>query len=136
MPDRRTKLVVGLAALLAGHLGPAVSGQSPTGGAQPDRAGAAAVVIESSQPQQEGDPGRARGEIERQLIAIGYAPEEAQDAAGRLTEDDLEVLLANPEMMQAAGGMTANVEAHVAGFLIVVLVIVFGATGTVVIVIG
>ena len=45
-----------------------------------------------------------RAQISRQLIEIGRTPQHAREAASRLTAADLQVLLANPEMMQAAGG--------------------------------
>ncbi|MHC4128633.1 MAG: hypothetical protein ACYTE6_04520 [Planctomycetota bacterium] len=62
-----------------------------------------------------------RAQISRQLIDIGHTPRHAWDAASRLTAADLEVLLANPEMMQAAGGA----QTHMAiGMLLVVALIV------------
>jgi hypothetical protein len=63
----------------------------------------------------------AREQISRQLVELGRTPQSAQDAAGRLTPDDLAVLLAHPEMMQAAG----DAQTHMAiGILLVVAIII------------
>jgi len=45
----------------------------------------------------------ARARIAEQLIALDVAPDQAAAQAAQLTADDLEVLLANPDMMQRAG---------------------------------
>jgi hypothetical protein len=63
--------------------------------------------------------GADRRQIAEQLVEIGRAPDQAAEAAGRLTAADLEVLLAHPEMMQAAGGLEMTV-----GVLVVIGVIV------------
>ena len=58
-------------------------------------------------------------QIAERLVEIGQAADRAREAAGRLTAEDLAVLLANPEMMQAAGGLEMTL-----GILLVVGVIV------------
>ena len=63
--------------------------------------------------------GADRRQIAEQLVEIGRAPDQAGEAAGRLTDADLEVLLAHPEMMQAAGGLEMTI-----GVLVVIGVIV------------
>ncbi|MHC4127360.1 MAG: hypothetical protein ACYSUA_04180 [Planctomycetota bacterium] len=68
-----------------------------------------------------------RERISRQLIEIGRAPEPAREAAARLTADDLEVLLANPEMMQAAGG--AQTEMALGVLLLLVLIVALVVAG-------
>ena len=71
-------------------------------------------------PVPDGSSG-GREQISRQLIEIGRTPETAQEAASRLTAEDLAVLLANPEMMQAAG----DAQTHMAiGMILVVALIV------------
>ncbi len=71
----------------------------------------------------------------RQLIAgqmtqLGYEPQAARDAASRLTAADLEVLLANPEMMQAAGALSATAQAYILGILIVGGIVALGIAGS------
>ena len=75
-----------------------------------------------------------RGQISRELIEIGYTPDRAQDAASRLTAEDLEVLLAHPEMMQAAGG--AQVEMTIGALLIVGLIVGLAVAGSSVVIIS
>ena len=50
----------------------------------------------------------ARLQIVQQLIEMGRDPEEARRQAEALTEEDLIVLGANPDMMQAAGEQNAQ----------------------------
>ncbi|MHC4141975.1 MAG: hypothetical protein ACYSUF_08895 [Planctomycetota bacterium] len=75
-----------------------------------------------------------REQISRQLIDIGRAPAEAQDAASRLTAEDLEVLLANPEMIQAAGGAQTHMAIGI--LLVVALIVALAAAGGSVVIIS
>jgi hypothetical protein len=75
-----------------------------------------------------------REQISRRLIDIGHTPERARDAASRLTADDLEVLLANPEMMQAAGG--AQFDIALGALLLLGLIIALAAAGSTVVIIS
>jgi hypothetical protein len=77
----------------------------------------AAPVAAADAAQEPDDGGRER--IVEQLVGIGRAPAQAREAAARLTAEDLEVLLAHPDMMQAAGGLEMTF-----GVLLVVGVIV------------
>lgn len=45
----------------------------------------------------------ARLQVMQQLIEAGRDPDEAREMASALTEEDLDVLVANPNMMQPAG---------------------------------
>jgi hypothetical protein len=72
--------------------------------------------------------------ISRQLIDLGRAPEAARDAARRLTAEDLAVLLAHPEMMQAAGG--ASTDIAIGALLVTGLIIALAVAGGTVIIIS
>ncbi len=74
------------------------------------------------------DPGRQL--IARQMTQLGYEPQAARAAASRLTAADLEVLLANPEMMQAAGALSATAQANIMGILIVGGIVALGIAGS------
>ncbi len=115
MPDRGSRwLAAVVAAMLAAQ--PLALAEAPAGGPAPD-----------------GFSG-AREQISRQLIEIGRTPESAGDAACRLTAEDLEVLLANPEMMQAAGG--AQTDIAIGALLLVALIVALAAAGGTVVIIS
>ena len=115
MSDRGSRwLAAVVAAMLAAQ--PLALAEAPAGGPAPD-----------------GFAG-AREQISRQLVGIGRLPESAQAAACRLTAEDLEVLLANPEMMQAAGGTDAAMGIGI--LLVVALIIALVAAGSSVIIIS
>ncbi len=115
MPDRGSRwLAAVVAAMLAAQ--PLALAEAPAGGPAPD-----------------GFSG-AREQISRQLIEIGHTPRKARDAARRLTADDLEVLLANPEMMQAAGG--AQFDIALGGLLLLGLIVALAAAGSAVVIIS
>ena len=115
MPDRGSRwLAAVVAAMLAAQ--PLALAEAPAGGPAPD-----------------GFAG-AREQISRQLVGIGRLPESAQAAACRLTAEDLEVLLANPDMMQAAGG--AQVDMTIGALLLVGLIVGLAAAGSTVIIIS
>jgi hypothetical protein len=69
----------------------------------------------------------AREQISRQLVDIGRTRLQAQEAASRLTPEDLAVLLANPEMMQAAGD--AQTHMAIGMILVVALIVALAAAG-------
>ena len=75
-----------------------------------------------------------RAQISGQLIEIGQTTEQAQEAASRLTAADLEVLLANPEMMQAAGG--AQTHMAIGMLLVVALIVALAVAGGSVIIVS
>ena len=81
-----------------------------------------------------GEAPDGRAQISRQLIEIGQTPPHARDAASRLTAADLEVLLANPEMKQAAGG--AQTHMAIGMLLVVALIIALAAAGGSVVIIS
>ena len=115
MPDRGSRwLAAVVAAMLVAQ--PLAWAETPTAGPAPD-----------------GSAG-GREQISRQLIEIGRTPAQAQDAASRLTAEDLEVLLANPEMMQAAGGAQTNMA--IGMLLIVALIVALAVAGSSVIIIS
>ncbi len=60
-----------------------------------------------------------RESMRAQLLDLDYEPDAARDAAARLTEQDLEVLLANPGMMQRAGSAWLSIEALIFAGLII-----------------
>ena len=68
--------------------------------------------------------------IERQLLALGYAPDAASDAAAHLTADDLAVLLDNPLMMQRAGELDNLTRSYIIGGLIVAGVVALAIAGS------
>ncbi len=76
-----------------------------------------------------------RADIAGQMVEIGRTPQEAHNAASRLTARDLEVLLANPRMMQPAGAMTAQAEMLLGTVLIVALIVALAVAGGSVIII-
>jgi hypothetical protein len=115
MPDRGSRwLAAVIATMLAAQ--PLAMAELPAGGPGPD-----------------GFSG-AREQISRQLIEIGRTPTRAQEAASRLTAEDLEVLLANPEMMQAAGG--AHFDMTIGILLVVALIVALAAAGGSVVIIS
>jgi hypothetical protein len=115
MPDRGSRwLAAVVAAMLVAQ--PLALAGDPVGGSAPD-----------------GSVG-GREQISRQLIEIGRTPESARSAACRLTAADLEVLLANPEMMQAAGGAQTNMA--IGMLLIVALIVALAAAGSSVVIIS
>lgn len=115
MPDRGSRwLAAVVAAMLVAQ--PLAWAETPAAGPAPD-----------------GSAG-GREQISRQLIEIGRTPESARNAACRLTARDLEVLLANPEMMQAAGGADAAMGIGI--LLVVALIIALAAAGSSVIIIS
>jgi hypothetical protein len=75
-----------------------------------------------------------RAQISRQLIEIGRTPRHAREAASRLTAADLQVLLAHPEMMQAAGG--AQTDMAIGMLLVVALIVALAAAGGSVVIIS
>ena len=75
------------------------------------------------------DRPRDRQHIVAQLVDLGYAPIQASDMAGELTAEDLDVLLANPDMMQR-GGDDIVVWAFIVGVLIVAGIVVLAANGS------
>jgi hypothetical protein len=79
-------------------------------------------------------PADGRVRIAQQLVEIGRTPHHAQDAAGRLTTDDLEVLLANPEMMQAAGDV--GLEMTIGTILVIGIIVGLAVAGSTFIVIS
>ncbi len=66
--------------------------------------------------------------VARQLFELGRSVTEANGLASRLTEEDLAVLLANPEMMQSAGGMNRVVLSIIVAGLIVAAIIAIAAS--------
>jgi hypothetical protein len=85
------------------------------------------AAVDVVPPQEPGDSAR----IAEQLVELGRAPAQAREATSRLTAEDLAVLLAHPEMMQAAGGAEMTF-----GVLLVIGVIVglaIAGTATIVI---
>ena len=64
------------------------------------------------------------------MTQLGYEPQAARAAVSRLTAADLEVLLANPQMMQAAGALSATAQANIMGILIVGGIIALGIAGS------
>jgi hypothetical protein len=88
-------------------------------------------------PRAAGGACDGREQIRQQLVEIGcYTADNAADAASRLTAEDLEVLLANPEMMQAAGGASAQVEMTIGVLLVVGLIVGLAVAGGSVVVIS
>ena len=88
--------------------------------------------------------GKARGPdlvhqraiIAVQLVALGDTPSCGKDAAGRLTAEDLAVLLANPLMMQRAGALNELQLSYVLGAVVIggiVALIVFADSGFIII---
>lgn len=73
-----------------------------------------------------GDSATLAAEQERmseQLIDLGYTPVQAETMAGELTEDDLQVLLGHPKMMQRAGHVNATDTAWILGTVLIVGII-------------
>jgi hypothetical protein len=64
-----------------------------------------------------------RSIIAQQLESLGRPTDVAQQMAGELTADDLEVLLANPKMMQRAGEIDVIIWALLVAGVVVALVI-------------
>ncbi|MCZ6837291.1 MAG: hypothetical protein O7G85_16065 [Planctomycetota bacterium] len=62
----------------------------------------------------------ARLQIMQRLIEMGRDPEKASEMAFALTEEDLDVLGANPRMMQEAGAMKSQVSNFWISFLVIV----------------
>jgi hypothetical protein len=60
-----------------------------------------------------------RSTVAAQLVNLGYAADVAEALAGELTGDDLDVLLANPKMMQQAGHISPVVWALIIAGVIV-----------------
>ena len=94
----RTRLATVLVALAANQVALPVAAAMSHVGTSPlypaaAEPGVPSAVIETGQAT-----------IAGQLVELGRAPDVARAAASRLTAEDLEVFLANPEMMQAAGG--------------------------------
>jgi hypothetical protein len=115
MPDRGSRwLAAVIAAMLAAQ--PLALAVDPAGGPAAD------------------DALGGREHISRQLIEIGRTPAQAQEAARRLTAEDLEVLLANPKMMQAAGG--AQTDMAIGMLLVVALIVALAAAGGSVVIIS
>ena len=71
-----------------------------------------------------------REAIARQLIEIGRTSDAARNTASRLTAEDLEVLLANPEMMQVAGAVSQMAVAYLIGGLIVAGIVILIVAGS------
>jgi len=71
-----------------------------------------------------------RSAIEERLVALGYAPEAAREAAGLLTPDDLSVLLENPLMMQRAGALDALTQSYIIGGLLVAGIVALAIAGS------
>ncbi len=90
----------------------------------------AAVAPDCSSDEADATDDRGRERIAEQMIEIGHAPQAARAAASRLTAADLEVLLANPQMMQAAGALSATAQANIMGILIVGGIIALGIAGS------
>jgi hypothetical protein len=68
--------------------------------------GAAAAAAEEIPAPLAADTEARRGLTAERLVELGRSPDQARQAAGLLTAQDLEVLAANPAMMQAAGKMS------------------------------
>lgn len=68
--------------------------------------------------------------IASQLIEMGYATQSAENMASQLTQDDLQVLLANPGMMQRAGASDPILIAVIVGVLIVAGLVVLAHNGS------
>jgi hypothetical protein len=79
-------------------------------------------------------PADGRARIAEQLVEIGRTPDRAQDAAGSLTVEDLAVLLANPEMMQAAGDV--GLEMTIGTILVIGIIVGLAVAGSTFIVIS
>lgn len=99
-------------------------GEAPAGAAAREgeftlAAGAVTLVL---------DEPAARQAIAAQLVLIGRDPDEASAAAGCLTAADLAVLLANPDMMQAAGAADSVWIMILIGVLVLGGLIVLAAT--------
>jgi hypothetical protein len=78
------------------------------------------------------DDGRAR--IAERLVELGRPAGDARQAAARLTAQDLEVLLAHPDMMQAAGGV--GLEMSIGVVLVVGLIVGLAIAGSTVIIVS
>jgi len=115
MPDRGSRWLAAVVAAMLVAQPLALAGDPAAGGAPGGSAG-------------------GREQISRQLIEIGRTPESARNAAYRLTARDLEVLLANPEMMQAAGG--AQTDMAIGMLLIVALIVALAVAGGSVIIVS
>lgn len=107
----------------------AVPGADPPA---PDSPPAVSVVADAPGPAEEApaaphDDGRAQ--IAAGLIKIGYDPEPARGMASQLTPADLQVLLANPKMMQQAGTMSTQTTAFIIGGVIVAGIVVLAVAG-------
>jgi hypothetical protein len=95
-------------------------------------AGEASVSTSVARPaapavQPPADDGRRQ--VYEQLLELGRAPGSALDAALRLNAEDLNVLLAHPEMMQAAGASSSVTTSIILGLLIIAGLIALAAAG-------
>jgi hypothetical protein len=75
----------------------------------------------------------ARTAIAHQLAELGRSPGESAAAASRLTIEDLDVLLAHPEMMQAAGSDPTMMYVYAAIIIIAIIAAVASSNGSVMI---
>jgi hypothetical protein len=64
------------------------------------------------------------------LVGHGRATADALADAARLTADDLDVLCANPEMLQPAGALGETTVAILIGVGIIVLIVILAANGS------
>ena len=73
---------------------------------------------------------RAREHVASTLVQLDYAPARAKSMAARLTDDDLAIFAAHPEMLQVAGNRSISQEAFVIGALIVAGIVILAANGS------
>jgi hypothetical protein len=87
------------------------------------------AVAAMPRPEAGSAPSPPREWVASRLVAIDRDPAAAWRAAGRLTAEDLEVLLANPAMLQAAGGWSQTTQAYFFGALIVAGIVAVAIAG-------
>lgn len=138
----RRPLAIGQAMILAAvcAVQPALAAPRPGPVADPSAPASVATVLVVDGRLAEGaaaaraDLDARRDEIARQLIDLGRAPETARALADQLTDEDLQVLLANPRMMQPAGDSSKMVLNIVVAALVVggIVALALAADGSIV----
>ncbi|MHC5114237.1 MAG: hypothetical protein ACYTGP_07400 [Planctomycetota bacterium] len=73
-------------------------------------------------------PDLRRLHVYAQLVELDYAPLEARDAVAELTEADLDVLCANPDMLQRAGAMSVQTQAFIIAAIIVTVIVLLATS--------
>lgn len=103
---------------------------------QPARGPAAAATAQPEGPRSAAASLAGRAFIKQRLIKLGAAPLAAEEAVRRLTSDDIDVLLASPKMLQAAGNMDVGVEVVLGTVLIIAVIVGLAVAGASVVVIS